>query len=154
PHQALFLAARTVHAAGVVPPAGRVPALFPSILSPPSPSPSRGWGRATAGKECSPPSSARDAQGRGLWGGRAVGRRRASRSGRQARTTVYPWGTRCGPRHLVPYTPRASGTPAVKSAPIERTVPVQVHPAAERWPSPTALTSPHRQRARRLSPPL
>jgi hypothetical protein len=34
-HQAFFLAARTNHAAGLVPTPGHVPALFPSTLSPP-----------------------------------------------------------------------------------------------------------------------
>lgn len=39
PHQAFFLAARTGHAAGPVPMPHRVPALLPSILSRPPPSP-------------------------------------------------------------------------------------------------------------------
>jgi len=46
---------------------------------------------------------------------------RVCRSGRQARTTVYPWGAGHGPQHLLPYTPRASGTP-----------PARVHPSNER----------------------
>src|SRR5262245_54866249 len=43
PHQAFFLAARTDHAAGLVPLAHRLLVLLPSILSPP-PSPSLGCG--------------------------------------------------------------------------------------------------------------
>ena len=77
---------------------------------------------------------------------------RASRSGRQARTTVYPCGTCLGPKHLVPYTPRASGTPQKKSSPIERTVPSQVHPAAQRRLSPTSLAPTQRPATTSTSP--
>jgi hypothetical protein len=89
PHQAFFLAARTDHATGLVPIPRHIPALFQSILSP-----TRGsLGRAVEAKAI-------------LVGGRAF------RSGRQARTTVYPCGTCHSPKHLVPYTRRASGTPS------------------------------------------
>src|SRR5262245_45715114 len=42
---------------------------------------------------------------------------RVARFGRQARTTVYPCGTSHGPKHLLPYTPRASGTPTSRAHP-------------------------------------
>ena len=49
---------------------------------------------------------------------------RVCRSGRQARTTVYPWGAGHGPQHLLPYTPRASGTPQARAHPSnERCLP-------------------------------
>src|SRR5262249_13480541 len=64
PHQAVFLAARTDHAAGLVPTIARVPAFLHSILSPPPPSPHSGWGRAAAGKECPSASASRDARDR------------------------------------------------------------------------------------------
>jgi len=43
-----------------------------------------------------------------------------------ARTTVYPCGTTCGPKHPLPYTLLASGTPRHESPPLERTVPSQL----------------------------
>src|SRR5262249_10136174 len=91
PHQAFFLAARTDRAAGLVPIPVRVPA---PRLHPHAP-------RLAVG-----PCRERFPVGR-----------RASRSGRQARTTVYPCGTGHGPMHLMPSTPRASGTPSARAHP-------------------------------------
>jgi hypothetical protein len=42
---------------------------------------------------------------------------RAFRSGHGARTTVYPCGTGQGPKHLLPCTPQASGTPPTRAYP-------------------------------------
>src|SRR5262249_12072885 len=64
-----------------------------------------GWGRAAAGKECSSSATRRRAR-LCRSSPSASGRRRASRSGRQARTTVYPWGPVVAP---APCTVYASG---------------------------------------------
>src|SRR5262245_37514096 len=60
-----------------------------------------------------------------------------------ARTTVYPCGIRAssrGPKHPLPCTPMASGTPKHESLPIERTVPLPVtrrqNGGSHRLPSP------------------
>src|SRR5262249_48312928 len=95
PHQAFFLAARTVHAAGLLATSCRVPALFsPAFFS-----------------------RRRRAAPSLLGGAKPLVGWRVGRSGRQARTTVYPCGTSHGPKHLVPYTPRASGTPQARAHP-------------------------------------
>jgi hypothetical protein len=98
-HPAFFLAARTDHAAG--PPAGSP--------SPPCALPEHSFPAAPC------------------HGGKAlpVGWR-VWRSGRQARTTVYPCGTGHGPKHLVPYTPRASGTPSTRAHPSNERCPPRV----------------------------
>src|SRR5215471_12897929 len=103
PHQAFFLAARTDHAADLLAVPGRLPALLPSIVSPPPPSPHPGLGEGGGGETMLLRFPPRRAGPAALAQATPVGRR-ASRSGRQARTTVYPCGTSHGPRHLVPYT--------------------------------------------------
>jgi hypothetical protein len=138
PHQVFFLAARTDPAAGLVPLLAGVRAFLQSIPSPPPPSPSPEEGRAAAGKECSSTSLSRDPRSR------AAAARALPVGGVRLRPGAGPerpsirGGPAGVPGTLVPYTPRASGTPAIKSLPIERTVPVQVHPAAERRLSPTS----------------
>jgi hypothetical protein len=91
-HQAFLLAARTDHAAGIVPLPSRVLALFLGF----------------ANTRFTGPGAVAQATPVG-W--------RASRSGRQARTTVYPCGTYHGPKHLIPCTRRASGTPLTRAHP-------------------------------------
>src|SRR5262245_20974773 len=117
PPQAFFLAARTARAAGLVPIPSRLllssRAFFPRRRPPLT----RGGGRAAAGKECSSTSSPRGAPGRAALAKALPVDWRASRSGRRARTTVYPWGTCHGPQHLMPCTRRASGTPAGRAHP-------------------------------------
>src|SRR5262249_21823041 len=65
--QPFFRAARPAPAAGLVPLRRRLPALFPSVLSPPPPALTRGEGRAAAGTERSSASPLR-----GMLGRRAV----------------------------------------------------------------------------------
>src|SRR5262249_49648389 len=90
----------------------RVPALLPSILSPPPPSPHPQLGEAGGGERMLL-SFAHTPTAWPCHGGTAFPAGwRAPRSGRQARTTVYPCGTSHGPKHLLPYTRRASGTPS------------------------------------------
>ncbi len=90
----LAKAAQTVHAAGFVPSCRCFPVRFLGMLLPP-----RG---AMAAAECGP--------------GLVVGWRIA-RSRRDARTTVYPWGTGGGSQHLLPYAPQAPGTPQPEPTP-------------------------------------
>src|SRR5262249_15844871 len=105
PRQAFFRPPRTDHAAG--PPAGfpSRPCFPPEHLAPaaalPSPRAGEGGGGDKMLRAFIPARRARPGVvPRALRVGWRV-----CRSGRQARTTVYPWGTGHGPQHLVPYTP-------------------------------------------------
>src|SRR6516162_5922265 len=146
-HQAFFLAAQTDHAAGLVPVPRRVPALFPSILSPPpSPHPRLGEGGGermllpfTPRRRAGPCRGSESDSGRLACASvRAPGPNDRLSVGDRLRSpapcTVYAQGV----RHAV-----------TESPPIERTVPSQVHPAAQRRLSPTALDSPPPRRSRR-----
>ena len=117
PSGVFVLAARIIHAAGFVPIPCRIllssRAFFRRRRSPLAPS----WGRAAAAKECSSASPSRSTLGRVAVAKAPPVGRRASRSGRQARTTVYPCGTCHGPMHQLPYTHRASGTPSARAHP-------------------------------------
>lgn len=124
-------AARTVRAGGVVPLCKCVlVALFPSILSPPPLAPHPTWGRAAAAKECSSARPSRDAPSARRCR-KPSGRPACLWAGHGARTTVYPCGTGHGPSTFYRVRPWRPARPS-KSPPFERTVPSQVHPAAQR----------------------
>lgn len=122
--QAISSPARTVHAGALLACTQRPPWLLslhvfsrrraPLALS---------WGRAAARKYVPAHHPARDDFAPGSEP-QALPSAGVSRSGRQARTTVYPCGACHGPRHLLPCTPRASGTPTYPRA----------HPSNERRP--------------------
>src|SRR5262249_45362673 len=90
--------------------------LLPSILFPP-PSPHPSWERAAAEKGCSSASPPRGSLGRAVVSQALPVGRRATRFGRQARTTVYPWETGHALQHVLPCTRRASGTPSAGAHP-------------------------------------
>src|SRR5262245_35500653 len=119
PHQAFFLAARTDHAAGLVPFLARIPAVFLSILSPPPRSPHLRLGERGGGDRMLPRFAFVRRAGLSRSRSNASGRWRAVRSGRQARTTVSPWGPILVP---APCTVYASGVRhASRQEPTHRT---------------------------------
>lgn len=150
-HQEFFVAARTDHAAGLVPSPGCVPALLPSILFPPPPSPHPRLG---------------EGGGKRMLLDFAPGRLRPcgaspSAFGRLASASVRAPGPNDRLSVWDPPRPQAPGTvyassvrhASSKSPPIERTVPSQVHPAAQRRLSPTSLGPPAAAAALLTPPP-
>ena len=121
----------------------RFPAFLHSIFSPPPHSPHPTWGRAAAEKKCCalhyplPTASSPEPYGSKRCGRLACVAVRAP--GPNDRLSV--WNQ---PRSHAPCTVYASSVRHAtnKSLPIERTVPSQVHPAAQRRLSPTSLSPP------------
>src|SRR5262245_25581326 len=152
PHQAFFLAARTDHAAGLMP-MPRVPALLPSILSPPPPSPPppAAAGAPAAGKECSSPHQhpARLPVPGGRQRFRSVACASVRAPGPDDRLSV---GGR--PRPPAPYAVYASGVrhASSKGPSIERTVPSQVTRRQNDGPYRPRLALPRRLTPRRRYP--
>src|SRR5262249_37958501 len=151
PHQAFFWAARTNPAAGLVPIFARVPAVFPSMLSPPPLSPHPGRGERRRRKHA--PLLRAYATWLAVWRWskrlRSVACNSVRAPGPNDRLSVG------NPRRFpAPCTVYAASVrhASSKSSPLERTVPSQVHPAAPRRLSPTSLDPPPRQSAR-LGPP-
>jgi hypothetical protein len=116
PHQAFFLAARTDHAAGLVPLSRRLPALLPSILSPPpSPHPRLGEGggeRMLLNLHLHAVRGAVQAWRQRFWpaGVRLGPGARPERPSIRVRPATAP-------STLYRYTPRASGTPRIRAHP-------------------------------------
>src|SRR5262245_22464467 len=151
-HQAFFWATRTVRVAGLLPLLRRIPAVLPSILSPPPPSPHPWLGEGGGGERML--RTFADTRRTGPRGGDK------SDSGRLVCASVRAPGPNNRlsvgdlPRSPAPVTVYASSVrhTTSQSPPIERTVPSQDHPAAQRRLSPTPLASlPRRQRPRILS---
>jgi len=129
-HQAFFLAARTARAAGLVPPPRHLAALL--------------QGRPfdfTHTRRAAPSDSGGSVPGRPA----CVSVRAPGPNDR-----LSVWNL---PRSHAPTTVYASSVRHAisKSSPIERTVPSQDHPAAQRRLSPTSLTPPQRRRPRLLT---
>jgi hypothetical protein len=117
PHQAFLVAARTSHAAGLVPTSSRVPAFFQSILSPPPLSPHRNVGESGGGERML----------LGITHARLAVPRSGglSDSGRLTCVSVRAPGpndrlsvwNRPRSQHLLPCTRRASGTSSIRAHP-------------------------------------
>src|SRR5262245_39529880 len=155
PLQAFFLAARTDRAAGLVPLSHRLPALFPSILSPPPPSPHPGLGEGGDGERMLLPSPRPGPLGRARGSDSASGRLACASVRAPGPNDRLSVGDR--PRPPAPSTVYASSVrhATSKSPSIERTVPGQVTRRQNDGSYRPRLAPPRRLAARRLSsPPL